>query len=327
MLPYFFIHLFILLASTMVLSKASHIVINSSIKIAKITKLGEMVIGFLVLSVATSIPEFAVAFSAITSGDVGITIGDILGSNVTNIALVIGIAAVITPISVTWKALKDLSTILLLSSLIPLLLLINAAHINKMTGVLLILVYFIFAFYSVKRRITLEKIKVEPKTIIQRIFLPLEYYKTILVLCIGLFGVIFSARFVVDSASFIAESLGVAKPVVGAIFVAVGTSLPEIAMSISSVRNKRVNLALGNTIGSCLVNLTLILGLVLATSTFSVNLEIFSVLLTFVILVTLVARLFLTTGRIISRREGIVLLLIYMIFFAITFYTQAVVVS
>jgi len=106
--------------SIVILSKASHIVIKNSVKLARITKLGELVIGFILLSVATSMPELAVSFSAIVSDNVGISIGNLLGSNVANLGLVLAIPAMMAPIAVKRGTFRKLPSLLFFSSIIPL---------------------------------------------------------------------------------------------------------------------------------------------------------------------------------------------------------------
>ena len=253
----------ILITSLVILVKTSQWVIDSSLKLAKITGLSEMVIGFIFLAVATSLPELAVSLSAIASNDIGLSIGNLLGSNVADICLVIGIAALFGPLIIKEKQLKELSSILFLSSLIPILLL-SLTYASRLVGVILIFVFFFFVYYSVKRGM---KVKIEEK--FERIdhMYPIKLWATTLFwFVLGFVGVFLSSRLIVDSASSIALSIGMTEAVIGATVIAIGTSLPELAVGITAMKAKRWHLLFGNAIGSTVTNITLILGTVLATT-------------------------------------------------------------
>jgi len=290
-------------------------------EIAKFTRLSQMVIGFILLSVATSLPELAVSFSAVVSEDVGISIGNLLGSNIINICLIIGIVAMVRPIMVSGRSLEKLSVILLLSSLIPVLLL-NVTVAIKIIGFILILIFIVFCLYSVKERLIINKIALrEPSRYFQKIIFPFKFYKSVFILILGLAGIIISSRFVVDSSSFIAGMIGIKESVIGATIIAFGTSLPEFSLFLSAIRKNHIGLALGSTIGSCLTNLTLILGIVLVFSRFDISMTVFTALISFVITSTILLWFFLGSfgrGKL-NRGEGIILFLLYLAFIIATF--------
>lgn len=321
------IQLIIFSVSILVLAKSSHWVIDSSVKIAKFTRLSQIVIGFILLSVATTIPELAVSIYAIISEDIGISIGNLLGSNVTNICLILGIVAMIKPFIMGERALKNLSIILLLSSLIPVLLL-NVTVVtvaSRFIGIILVLAFILFCLYSVKERIIIEKIVFrEPTKLFQRLIIPFKFYKSILILFLGLAGVIISARFVVDSASSVAEIVGIPESVIGATLMAFGTSIPEFFLALTAVKKGHIGLALGDTIGACLTRLTLVLGIVLVFSQFVINMTIFTTLISFVIASTILLWFFLGSfgRRKLDKGEGTVLLFIYITFIITTFSIQ-----
>ncbi|MFQ6021008.1 MAG: hypothetical protein ACE5J4_03290, partial [Candidatus Aenigmatarchaeota archaeon] len=114
----------LLMISITVLIETSHMVIDSSVRISHLTRIGEFVIGFIFISLTTSIPEFAVSFSAVSMGDIGISIGNLFGSNITDIALIIGIIAIMGAVKIKRGNIQRLATILLFTSLIPISLLI-----------------------------------------------------------------------------------------------------------------------------------------------------------------------------------------------------------
>lgn len=299
-----------LFVSFIVLLKSSSVVVKSSIRLARITRLGEMVIGFLMLSIATNVPELSIAFNSIITQNTGITMGNILGSDVVGITLILGIISLIRPIKIPGKKLKILSTVLFLTTLIPITLLFQT-QINRPLGILLIFTFLLFVYYSVKKRITLE-LKIErPTKFIKKLFWSFEFYKNISILIFGITGVVISSWFVVTSVSGIATLLGIEQAVIGATIISIGTQLPELTVSLMGVKKGHFILALGNLLGSNLVKLTLILGIVLASSPFLVDLGVFSTLLFFVIFSTILVWHFLYTGRTLDRTEGIILLFIY----------------
>jgi cation:H+ antiporter len=307
--------------SIVVLSKASQIVVDNSIKMARMTKIGELVLGFILLSVATSLPELAVSFSAITSGDIGISIGNLLGSNVSNLALVIGLPAIMAPIAVSGRTFNKLMTILFLSSIIPLLLL-TISELSAAIGVFLIFVFAGFSLYSIKEKITPDLISREPRNVMKKLLQPFRFYKSAFLIAVGILTVILSARFVVYSASEMAGMLNIAQSVIGATIIAIGTSVPELSIMLAGVKKGHYSLVLGNTIGSCLTNITLILGVVLLMSPLAINLSVFSTLLIFVIASTMVTWYFFVSGRRIDRKEGVTLIFIYILFLIFTFGLQ-----
>jgi cation:H+ antiporter len=142
--------------------------------------------------------------------------------------------------------------------------------------------------------------------------------RSILLTVLGAGGIVASAYFLVESASFIALSLGIPLVVIGATVVAFGTSIPELVTSLSATRRGYFDLALGNIIGSCFINITLILGIALVLSPFTVNIGAFGTLILFTVLTNLFFWYFLSNARF-SWREGLVFLGIYAIFLIASF--------
>ncbi|OGI16021.1 hypothetical protein A3K63_05265 [Candidatus Micrarchaeota archaeon RBG_16_49_10] len=316
----------VLVLGIIVLSKSSHWAIDSIVRITRILGVRELIVGFVLISMASTLPEFTVSLSSIMAGNTEISIGNVLGSNVTNIALIIGLMAIVKPLKFNRKTYRELSILLLLTSFIPLFLL-NVTFASSTLGYALLLIYGLFILSLVGKKINprhgivREEIK-EPqkKTFLDHIKNP-EFCKSLVFLAIGLVGVIGSSGFVVSSASSIASGMGISATVIGATIVAVGTSLPELSLGLASVRKNHIDLALGEVIGACLINLTLILGTVLAFSPFHVNLRMFTTVLAFTIFTNLVLLFFLDKEEI-THEEGFFLFVIYLIFLFVTFGIQ-----
>jgi len=303
----------IIAISLAILAKASHLTIMSIEDLIELSGLSEGSAGFVILSVMTSIPEMTVAAFAILQGTPGISVGDILGSNMFNIGIVVGVMAMIGPLEkVKSDFLVEMVDILFFSSAIPILLVIpflsaSFQTIGPLIGAILIGV-FIFSIYI------MAKTRKAPPSDIQRDVIKMKSKKIVLAkVAIGIAIVILATRFAVWSASGIATILGVPPILIGAKIVAIGTSLPELALDVTAVRRGRIRLAIGDVIGSNLSNIALVVGIVLLISPLRVNLTILTEILPFLLIITLLLWRFLTKGGI-PKWGGILLIMTYILF-------------
>jgi len=312
----------IFFGSIIVLALSSYVVVRSSVRIARITRLGELTIGFILLSITSTLPEMIVSATAILSGNVGISIGNLLGSNIANICLIIGLVGLIRPVRMTEKTLTKLTLILFLCSIILVIFLISTS-LGKFTGIALLLLFLVFSLYFVKKKINLGEIRLEEQLVkLMKFKFTFGLKKTLFLFIAGIILTIISSRFVVNSASNMAAILGIAGSVIGATIIAVGTSLPELSTSLNAVRENHLRLGLGNTIGSCLTNLTLVLGFILLVSPFSIDMNVYTTLLAFVLISTVLLWIFLGGyGRKkLERKEGLILLIVFVIFLIMIYY-------
>lgn len=263
----------VLIGFTALLVKSGIFSIDSIVKFSKITGFSQFATGFVIVAVATSAPEISIAFFSTLGDNVGITLGDIFGSNVTNIALISALFMLIAPIrQIERKTVRVLIPMLLALSAIPLILLITQEG-SKLVGVILLVAFGLFLYYVFKLQPSGEKERIEGSAT-----------KSLVYFFIGITFVIISSKFIVDSAASIATSTGIRESVIGATIVAIGTSLPEMTVDIVSVRRKHLDLALGDIVGSCITNITLVLGVVLTLSSVTVNFGILSSLIGFAII-------------------------------------------
>ncbi|MBX5321493.1 MAG: hypothetical protein QHH12_01890 [Candidatus Bathyarchaeota archaeon] len=307
------LYLAILAFSLAVLAIASQFTIKSIEQLIELTRLSEASVGFAIMSVMTGLPEIFVAAAALFQGKPGFSVGDILGSNVFNIGIVAGVLAAMGFLKkCSSELLTELVDILFLSSIIPLVLVVfGKAYL--FVG-LALLGIFIFSIREMtkkrKKPILLEDDganaqKISAKVVLLKVFA-------------GMAIVITMAELLIISASNISEILGVAPILIGAKIIAIGTSMPELALDLAAVRRGRVHLALGDLIGSNLTNITLVLGIVLlATSPFEpTDLSVFAEIVPFVLITTLILWRYLTKGGV-SQIGGITLILTYVIFQAV----------
>lgn len=321
----------ILIVSLAGLASSSHFAIRSVEDIIELTGLSDVSAGFILLSVLTSAPEIIVAIFAIINGNSAVSVGDILGSNIFNIAAVLGLLGIFGYLKLCCNDLVlDLADMLSITALIPLLLLVN--HFTSYTipsqiiGLILLLAFIINTVLISRKKtpdttVICNKDKCDTKEIKAITKEDYDEKKTskmkkitaIATLLASFTGVVLSAQFTVSSASNIALALGIPAILVGAKLVAIGTSLPELTLDIAAVRRGRVQLAIGGIIGSNLTNLTLVFGLVLIGSPFQVDITVFLEIISFLLITSIIFWRFVMRGGI-SKFEGAILLLIYLAF-------------
>lgn len=300
-----------LFASLAVLATASFFAIKHIEDFMEIARLSEVATGFVILAIMTCMPEITVAVFSVQHGMAGISIGDILGSHIFNIGIVVGLLATFGSLKKCGtEALVELIDLLFLASIIPLLLVAFKAA-SSIIGVLLIII-FVLSFYRMSRKRrppTFDHIKdgrVERKK-------PLKILATILV---AVAIVVLSARTTITSAIEIIKLVGISQPEIGAKIVAVGTSLPELAFGLVALKRGRVHLALGDAIGANLTTITLVLGIVLLFAPFAIEQLMFTEILIFVLIMNLILWRYLTKGGI-TQFGGIILITVYIVFQAI----------
>ena len=276
---------------------------------AKRLHIPSIVIGLTIVSFGTSAPEFVVNLFASFDGNSEIVLGNILGSNISNILLILGISAIIYPLSVkkqtTWieiplSALAAVAVFVLASDM----LLDKAAQssISHIDGYILLLFFLIFIAYNISLTIT-NKTEEDIET--------KDYSMLVSTLYIFLGLVLLAAggKAIVYGASNIAEAFGISQRVIGIAIVGIGTSLPELATSIVAARNKKTDIAIGNIVGSNIFNTFFVLGTSATISTIQVSsaaiYDIYFNIFSSILLFTL---LFVGKNHILSRKAGILML-------------------
>ena len=226
------------------------LLVRSAVSFAEKFGVSSFLIGVTVVSFGTSVPELMVSIQAAMDQAADIAIGNVLGSNIANIALVLGVSVVIRPLSITTNTYKLSWWVMLISSLLFILFLLDNV-ITKMEGLLLIAGLFCFIIFSIKRNIPNEE-SITSKINIQT---------GILFFVLGAIGLYFGSELFVESAISIASFFNVPKFVIGITVVALGTSLPELVTSIVALMKGQNNISLGNLIGSNIFNVFAVLGI------------------------------------------------------------------
>ena len=302
------------------LNRASDLSITHSINVASATGLGKTTVGFILVAFSTSLPELFVAvFAVLEPESVAVSIGNVLGSNIVNICLILGVCfllialkfpAVATSLPKMAKSeIGSLNFGLFVASIVPLALL-YMGYASRFIGIILLAIFVFYMYQLSKAKTPTEE---APSGADRQ---KLSKYAILSVL--GAVGVVVCAYFIVESASFLAASVGIPKVVIGATIVAFGTSVPELVTSTSAIKKGHLGMALGNIVGSCFMNITCILGITLIASTLSVNVSAFSHVAIFSLIANLLLWYFLSNERI-GWREGAILLFMYILFLAISF--------
>ena len=277
--------------------------------------INELVIGLTVVAFGTSLPEFVVSFTATLQGTSGISIGNIMGSNIFNILAIVGVTAMVSPIAVSKDTIqKDvpfaiLSSAALMVLALDVLLGVNESNwLSRGDGLVMLMFFAVFMAYTFS-------IAGSEEGKDEQCVIPMSYAKIGLYVLLGLSGLIFGGKLFVNGATDIALSLGMSETVVGLTIVAAGTSLPELATSVVAARKGSSSIAIGNVIGSNLFNVFFILGFCSTVCPMPIG-EISSVDLGLLLMSPVLLWLFSASKRKVERWEGAVLFLIYIAYTA-----------
>ena len=288
------------------LVKGADLFVDGSSSIAKHMKIPSVIVGLTIVAMGTSAPEASVSITAAISGNSDISLGNIVGSNIFNFLVVIGVSALIFPIISHKDIIKrDLWWNLGITGL--LLLLILDRKIGRIDGAILLLGMALYLFVVIKNAVKNRTEESKEELI--------SVPKSIIFMVIGLAAIICGGNFVVDNASIIAKSLGLSETLIGLTIVAIGTSLPELVTSVTAAKKKEAGIALGNAVGSNLFNILFILGVSSVLTPINVAPELFidTIIL---IAVGILIFIFSYTGRRTNRIEGLICTLLYVAYTA-----------
>ncbi len=270
-----------------------------------------LIVGLTVVSVATSAPELAVTTGAVFSGESELAIGNVVGSNIANILLVLGVSAIVLPLGIR-RQLVRVDVPFLIALGFALILMALDGQISTLDGAVLLLAWVGHTVMSVwlsKRGSPSAPSSSEAEDVPKPAALPMA----LALVGVGVAALVGGANLLVSGAVSIATGLGVSSLVVGLTVVAVGTSLPELVASIIAVRKHQGDLAVGNAIGSCLANIGLVLGVPSALSPggLPVPSAVLSIDLPLMVAASVALLPVMYTGARIARREGVLFVLLY----------------
>lgn len=308
------IYFVIFLICLAVIIKSGTLLVKSLVNISRYLGLTEYVLAFILMAFTTSVPELFVGLSSALSKMPAISLGNIIGANILNLTLGIGLVILIAKgIDVQTQTAKKDAWIIFFLALLPVLLVLDGI-LSHLDGVILLLFFFWYLsrLLGQKERFTkvLNAFRVD-------ITLFKAFMKNLGLLMLGLVLLLTAAWGLVQSASLIAQNLGLSLVFIGLILVALGTTLPEISFGVRSVLLKHEEMTLGNFIGSLAFNSLFILGLVAIIYPIQVNFHLIISSAVFLALALIIFNIFIRTKQRLSYREGIVLLTLYGLFLMI----------
>jgi len=322
------------IASLVVLIKGADYLVDSAADLAAYLKISPIIIGLTLVAFGTSFPEFIVSLFAVLSGSPNLAIGNVIGSNIANIGLVIGATAILMPLVVKSKTLIYEMPFMVVSSTLLLLLANdnylfgqNTFTLGRLDGIIFWVIFVAFIIYIYKSIADQKKEKTREQKAVKKEFQE-EYkkhknplWKNILIVLAGLAMVAIGGRLFVYSSSEGALLLGLSEAFIGVTIVALGTSLPELMTCLVAAFKKKGDIAIGSIVGSNIFNVLFVLGTVSLIKPIQLSQSLLFQDGMIMILITLIFLVIATTGRKIERWEGAVLLLSYLAYIGFLIYS------
>lgn len=310
----------ILLISFLVLIKGADTFVDSASGVAKYLNVPDILIGLTIIAFGTSAPEASVTIKAVLSQNSDMVLGNIIGSNILNILLILGISAVIAPIHVQNNTIKKEIPFLFLVSVLMSVLLMdtslgegNVNMISRSDGIVILIFFMVFIYYLITLAKSGTAEDIETKYTLKQ---------AVLYTILGLIAIVVGGNYVVESATNIATYLGVSQKFIALTIVALGTSLPELVTSVVAARKGKQDLAIGNVIGSNIFNICFVagfpaafLGNIIPSSSVTVDLIV-------MILATIMLFFFSYSSKKISKKEGISFLIVFVIYYGYLIISQ-----
>jgi len=314
------INIIILVFSLTLLIVFSDFFVDAASSLAIKLKLPKLLIALTIAAFGTCAPELAISFNSISTGNVDMTMANVIGSSIVNILLIVGIAAIVKPIKVKDRVVKkELPLLVIITFAFFFLIsdsLFNFNAINSLTradAIMLLCWFIVFILYILRIvRKNKDDEKETPKY-------DLKNSITMIIVC--LFIIIFASDLVVDSTVYLASKIGVSQKIISMTVIVIGTSLPELTMTVISAKKGEFDMAVGNIIGTNIFNMCIVLGLPIAIYG-GISSNTFNIIDTVVVLLSSIMFLiFGCSDKELSRREGIYMVMVFIIYYIYVFLT------
>ena len=305
------------LAGLVLLCIGGYAIVSGGVSLAKKLRISSMIIGLTVVAYGTSTPELAASLLAAFNSHTELILGNIVGSNVSNVGMVIGISAIFTPLLISKITVSRWIPIMIGVSLLVVAMSYDG-EISQIDGILLIAALIAFTAYTIK---TVKKQKIQQNETIENEALEGEYFlskykietypQSFGLIAAGVILLFLGGHLTVDGAVNLAETLGLSQLVIGVVIVAIGTSLPELITSIIAIAKKQTDIGVGNIVGSYIYNILLILGVSSAIVGIPVSSDVFS---NYYIMIAFSLVLFIGFRKSIPRFVGIGLTIAFVVY-------------
>ena len=298
----------LLLVGFVFLIKGSDFFVDGASSVASLLKIPTIIVGLTIVAFGTSAPEAAVSITSSWTGNNAMAVGNVIGSNLFNMLMVIGIAALLSNLLMEKSVLeKDLPFLVGITVLWAVFIVIGW-NISQIEGIILLVILLAYIIYLVRSARKSKDADVVEKP---KLSLP----KSIIFILVGIAGIVLGGDLVVNSASDIAIALGMSEALVGLTIVAIGTSLPELVTSITALRKGENQLVIGNVIGSNIFNILFVLGASSAISAIPLDSSLLIDVL-FMVAVTILCYIFGKTQDKYDKKEGIILIALFIVYMA-----------
>ena len=313
------LHIGSVLAGLILLCIGGYAIVSGGVSLAKKLRISSMIIGLTVVAYGTSTPELAASLLAAFNSHTELILGNIVGSNISNVGMVIGISAIFAPLLISKITVSRWIPIMIGVSLLVVAMSYDG-EISQVDGVILIAALIGFTAYTIK---TVKKQKIQQNETVENDELEGEYFlskykietypQSIGLIVAGIIVLFIGGHLTVDGAVNIAETLGLSQLVIGVVIVAIGTSLPELITSIIAIAKKQTDIGVGNIVGSNIYNILLILGVSSAIVGIPVVPDVFS---NYYIMIAFSLVLFIGFRKYIPRVVGVGLAIAFVVYLA-----------
>ena len=311
------LNIIFLIVGFIILIKGADIFVDGASAVAGNFKVPKMLIGLTIVAFGTSAPELAVSIKSLLSGSGDMVLGNVIGSNILNILLILGLSAMFHSLAVKNNTVKKELPITLMITTAFAVLLSDSIFTKNLTnsftrgdGIVLLLFFGVFMYYL----ISMSKNKTNIEEIDDTNYPSMK--KAIFLTLLGLIGIVFGSNFVVESASFIAKTIGISERMISLTIVAIGTSLPELVTSVAATRKGEYDIAIGNVVGSNIFNIGVVIGIPVALLGGISKINFSYIDIVVMILSALFLFLFAHNDHKISKKEGIFFLLAFILYYS-----------
>ena len=311
------LNIIFLIVGFIILIKGADIFVDGASAVAGNFKVPKMLIGLTIVAFGTSAPELAVSIKSLLSGSGDMVLGNVIGSNILNILLILGLSAMFHSLAVKNNTVKKELPITLMITTAFAVLLSDSIFTKNLTnsftrgdGIVLLLFFGVFMYYL----ISMSKNKTDIAEIDDTNYPSMK--KAIFLTLLGLIGIVFGSNFVVESASFIAKTIGISERMISLTIVAIGTSLPELVTSIAATRKGEYDIAIGNVVGSNIFNIGIVIGIPVAILGGISKINFSYIDIVVMILSALFLFFFAHNDHKISKKEGIFFLLAFILYYS-----------
>ena len=301
------------------LIKGADILVDGSSAIAKKMRISEIIIGLTIVSIGTSMPELFVSTTSAIQGCSDISIGNVIGSNICNLLLILGVSAIIHPVKFQKETKLIENPMSIIFTLVFLVICNINQDVNRIEGIVLIALFIGFLIYTIimgkksQDEVILQLSLEEAKKI--------SFTKNILLIILGIAVLKIGGDLVVENAKLVATQLKISEKIIGLTIVAIGTSLPELVTSVTAAIKGESDIAIGNIIGSNIFNMLLIIGVsaVIKPITYNISYN-FEIMILFVAMILMTIFPFIKPKDEMSRSKGLIFTLLYIFYMIILFF-------